>query len=128
MSFKLLQWNNLVKKLVKPNGIIRRHFSALTKCHKSNCILLNQTETNLDFIPPRSNRRDFIGWVGDKKDGYRTQKDTSDKEHIKFGLKQLKTEIKLWTEEVTEKLRADPMLFCPSGDFFIYTFENFFRN
>lgn len=124
--FNLRRWNNILNKIVIPNGVIQQHFSALTKCHSGNCFLLNQTPIYFDRIPP-SNRRDFIGWVGDKKDGYRTQKDQSDREHIKFGLKQLKTEIKLWTEEVKEKFRADPMLLCPSGMFRIYSFQFFFE-
>lgn len=60
-------------------------------------------------------RRNFIGFVPDRKDGYQKQKEETTKEHIKFGLKQLKTEIKLWTEEMTESLYGDPLLICPPG-------------
>lgn len=61
------------------------------------------------------NRRNFIGFVPDRKDGYKTQKEQCAKEHIKYGLKQFKNEVKLWTEEMKETLRADPLMICPPG-------------
>lgn len=114
MSVNFLRWNRLVQSLANPNRICQRHFSALAKCCGEDNVLLKHVATDPDSIQP-PNRRDFIAWVGDKKDGYRTQKDVTDREHIKYGFKQLKTELKLWTEEVKEQLRADPMALCPPG-------------
>lgn len=114
MSLNFLRWNRIIKCVSNPNRICQRHFSALTKCCHGENVVLSRIAIDPDCIVSH-NRRDFIGWVGDKKDGYRTQKEESDREHIKFGFKQLKTEIKLWTEEVKEHLRADPMAFVPPG-------------
>lgn len=117
MSVNLFRWHSVIKDLVCLNKIHARQFSALTKCHKTDDTFLIQTKTNLPNIQP-FNRRDFIGFVPDPKDGYKTQKELTDKEHAKLGFKQLKTELKLWTEELKEDLRSDPMTFVPPGENF----------
>lgn len=114
MFLNYLKWNKILKKLVNSNEIHRSHFSVLAKCCNVDSILFNQMSANPDFIQPH-NRRDFIGFVPDRKDGYGKQKDVSNKEHIKFGLKQLKTELKLWSAEMTEAIRGDPILILPPG-------------
>lgn len=96
------------------NKLFQRHFSILLTQYKKSNELLKQTEGHIPCIHPY-NRRNFIGFVPDKKDGYKTQKEVTKREHIKYGLKQIKTELKLWTEEMKETLRADPLMICPPG-------------
>lgn len=115
MSAIFQTWNNiLLKSLLQPNGMRARYYSALMKCHRKNHILLNHIVNEPNIQQPCI-KRDFIGWVPDKKDGYRTQKEESETSHLIYGIKQLKNEFKLWKEEVKEHLRADPMMFCPPG-------------
>lgn len=113
MSRNFLKWNHIVKELVKTNKICQRQFSIFTT-HRNRTSVPKPPTINVPCIQP-SNRRNFIGFVPDRKDGYKTQKDDSDREHIKYGLKQLKNELKLWSEEVKETLRADPLMICPPG-------------
>lgn len=103
-----------IKDLIIVNKIYARQFSAFAKGCKKCDTLLNQRVWIVPNIHP-CNRREFIGFVPDRKDGYKTQKELSEKEHMKSGLKQLKTELKLWTEEMKEELRSDPMLIAPEG-------------
>lgn len=109
MSLKFLNWSK------KINRLCQRHFSIISTHHKRNNLLLKHANVHTPFVICPYNRRDFIGFVPDKKDGYKTQKDLPDKEHIKFGLKQIRNEFKLWTEEMKETLRADPLMICPPG-------------
>lgn len=110
----------LFKGIVQSHRICVRHYSALLKCHRKNHAFLNPNSVSEPSvcIQPH-NKRDFIGWVKDKKDGYRTKKEESETAHLKYGLNMLKTELKLWTEEVKEHLQADPMMFCPPGNAFV---------
>lgn len=55
-------------------------------------------------------------WVPDKKDGYRTQKEVSTKQHIIDGFKQLKNEVEVWRNEVKEHLLSDPVLIFRAGE------------
>lgn len=84
------------------------------------------TNTVLKRMPNKSDncavqssgaRRGFQLWVPDKKDGYRTKKDVSTKQHIVDGFKMLKSEFKMWKEETIEHLRADPLLVYRPGEF-----------
>lgn len=104
--------NILVKSLAQSNRICARSYSALLKYNSSTAPIV--VESNFRIHP--CNKRDFIGWVSDKKDGYRTRKEESETSHLKFGITQLKKEMKLWKEEVKEHLRADPMMFVPPGN------------
>lgn len=125
MSAILQTWNRmLVDKLMRPNHrICARYYSALMKCHHRNdCVLLSQIVKNPNFSVQPCDKRDFIGWVRDRKDGYRTQKEESETAHLKFGVKQLKNELKIWKEEVKEQFRYDPMMFVPPGKFVIVIF------
>lgn len=116
MSAIFQTWNRLFcKNVVQPNQICARYYSALLKCHRKDYVLLDRIVIEPNFSIHPSNKRDFIGWVSDKKDGYRTRKEESETAHLKYGIKQLKTELKLWKNEVKEHLRADPMMFCPPG-------------
>lgn len=65
-------------------------------------------------------------WEPHKKAGY-VQKHVfpGKKEMIVNGLKELKSEIALWKEEVTEKLRMDPIVVYRPGEVdIIYNFED----
>lgn len=121
MSAIFQTWNRIfVKNLIHPNHrICARYYSSLIKCHHhdhhKNCVLLNQIAKEPNFSIQPYDKREFIGWVRDKKDGYRTQKDESETAHAKFGIKKLKTELKIWKEEVKERFRYDPMMFVPPG-------------
>lgn len=101
-----------MKDFFKKNPICQRHFSILF--WEKNTEFLNREAVRLPYTY-KYNRRNFIGFVPDRKDGYKTRKEESDKEHIKYGLKQFKNELKLWTEEMKETLRADPLMICPPG-------------
>lgn len=118
MSAIFQTWNRvLVEKLMRPNHrICARYYSALMKCHhRTDCVLLSQIVREPKFSLQPCDKRDFIGWVRDKKDGYRTQKEESETAHLKFGVKQLKKELKIWKEEVKEHFRYDMMMFVPPG-------------
>lgn len=57
-------------------------------------------------------------WEKDKKGGYNRDLNHKfwQKDAILSGLKELKGEIKMWKEEVTEKLRSDPVLIFRPGE------------
>uniref|UniRef100_A0A1L8DUN7 Putative chaperone protein n=1 Tax=Nyssomyia neivai TaxID=330878 RepID=A0A1L8DUN7_9DIPT len=56
-------------------------------------------------------------WERDRKSGYNsTREELSKKQMILDGLKELKTEIALWKEEVREKIRSDPILLYRAGE------------
>lgn len=57
-------------------------------------------------------------WERDKKGGYNRELERKfwKKDVILSGLQELKGEIKLWKEEVTEKLRSDPVLIHRPGE------------
>lgn len=116
MSVNLFRRKIVINDLIKLHKIYARQFAALAKYYKKDEALLNQSGRihPCDIHP--CNRRDFIGFVPDRKDGYKTQKELTEKEHVRLGLKQLKTELKLWTEEIKEELRSDPMLIAPHGE------------
>lgn len=103
----------MLKDFVKTNKIYQRHYSILLT-HRRNNKLLKQAIVQIPYIYPY-NKRNFIGFVPDRKDGYKAQKEVSDRENIKYGLKQFKNELKLWTEEMKETLRADPLMIYPPG-------------
>lgn len=74
------------------------------------------TSANNCLVQTSSSRRDFQIWVEDKKDGYRTKKEVSSKQHVIDGFKMLKSEFKLWKEEVKEHFRNDPILVFRPGE------------
>lgn len=95
------------------NTLCLKNFPALIIFCKRNNKLLKPVTLHTTCVQ----RRNFIGFVPDRKDGYKTLKDEPKREHIKYGLKQFKNELKLWTEEMKETLRADPLMICPPGSF-----------
>lgn len=93
-----------------------RHSSILTKNRIDHSTFLSRPAANKLTIET-CDRRGFIGFVPDKKDGYgKGPKKETDMEHFKFGIKQLKKELKMWKDEITEELRNDPMLVIPPGN------------
>ncbi|XP_054733502.1 complex I intermediate-associated protein 30, mitochondrial [Anastrepha obliqua] len=67
------------------------------------------------FIHTSAVRATF--WEREKKSGYKTQLPLpSKKELIVEGLRELKEEIKLWKEEMKEKLETDPILVYRPGE------------
>lgn len=118
MSLNIIKRNNIRCDILKFYQI-SRNFSAFSKkyCYNVQSQGSEQIITTLPYMHWYS-RRNFLGFVPDKKDGYRTLKEVSTKEHIKSGLKQLKYELSLWTEEITQTLRGDQLLICPPGIFY----------
>jgi len=56
-------------------------------------------------------------WERDKRSGYQTKlKEPSKKDMVKEGLKDLKEEIRLWRNEMKEKLESDPVLVFRPGE------------
>ena len=56
-------------------------------------------------------------WEREKKSGYGKKYPTiPSKAMIVEGLKELKSEIQLWTEEIKEKFEGDPILICRPGE------------
>lgn len=51
----------------------------------------------------------------DKKTGYKTKRPSNEsvKDRVRFGLKELKTEIKIWTDEVKDAMEFDPIMASP---------------
>lgn len=109
----IFKFNN-INGLFKAHKIFQRQFWTLTKCNDRNSQTSNGIFVNLTCLPV-CNKRHFIGFVPDRKDGYKTKLEKSDGENVYTGLKQLKEELKLWTEEMKETLRGDPLLICPPG-------------
>lgn len=97
-------------ELAIQNVLYRNHrqYSVLTSSYADRTFLVDKA-IQCNHIE----RRGFIGYVLDKKDGYRTRKEVSKKQHIFDGLKQLKTELKLWGSEWKEDFECDPELFYP---------------
>ena len=54
-------------------------------------------------------------WEKERKGGYDTREKVSPIQHIKHGFQELKGEIKLWTQEAKETLKADPLLVARPG-------------
>lgn len=65
-------------------------------------------------------------WERDRKSGYnKFTKEPTKKQLILDGLKELRGEIELWTEEIKEKLESDPILvFRPGETDVVFTFNN----
>lgn len=110
-NFCQLRHLNIANKDI--NNKCFRKFSILTNCNVDH-ELLSRLGSNVNCIHPYD-RRNFIGFVKDKKDEYRTQREESKREHIKFGLKQLKSEFELFKEEVKEHFRSDLPWVPPSN-------------
>lgn len=51
----------------------------------------------------------------DKKSGYKPKKTDNEsvKDRVRFGLKELRKEIKVWSEEVKDVLEFDPLMGSP---------------
>lgn len=90
------------------DSVCHKQFSVLTRCNGDRTFLDDKV-TNLNRIAAFE-RRTFIGYVKDPKDGYRSRKESSTKEHIRDGMKLLRTELNIWTEEVKEHFRNDPRI------------------
>lgn len=89
--------SNLQKFLTNTSGIYHKILS-ISAIHTSN--------VNKTF------------WERSKKAGYEPDfKNISKKKLILDGLKELKQEIALWRDEVTEKLESDPILVYRPGSF-----------
>lgn len=96
---------------------IIRNISNLTKCSSCSNQVLKNVITNRPAVISAGDRRNFIGFVSDKKDGYgKPPKKESNMDHYKFGFNQLKKEIKLWKDEMKEQLSNDPILIVPPGE------------
>lgn len=64
-------------------------------------------------------------WEPDKKSGYSKPVFPSRKKLIVDGLRELKSEIALWKEEMTERLRMDPIVVYRPGEVdIIYDFQD----
>lgn len=65
-------------------------------------------------------------WEREKKSGYKTElPEPSKKKMILDGLKELKAEIQLWSEEMKEKLESDPILvFRPGETDIVFNFKD----
>lgn len=54
-------------------------------------------------------------WEKDRKGGYNTTEKISTIQHIRNGIKEFKSEFKLWTQEVKETIAADPLIIARPG-------------
>lgn len=80
--------------------------------------------TSTAFFHTTSVCRTF--WEREKKSGYKTSlPEPSKKQMILDGLKELKSEIHLWKEEMKEKFESDPLLvFRPGETDIVFTFKD----
>lgn len=113
----LMHSNTKISSFIKTLNVCNRHFSAIQRNHENNKVLLNRVLVGCEPCVNPCDRRNFIGYVPDKKEDYKTMKDETQLEHMKFGLKQLKNEVKMWTEEWKEILRNDPLIILPYGKY-----------
>lgn len=104
----------LLSRIILSTQFVSRNFNSLNN-HQNKNLLKNCIPPNHRLIP-NSDRRSIQIWVPDKKGGYKTQKDLSNKQHLIDGFKQLKTEVKLWQAEVKEHFLNDPILICRPGN------------
>lgn len=124
MSIHFLRRNN-IKEIFKIHLMCQKKLSTLSKYDNRNSQISTNGKTTKSACFLYCIKRSFIGFVPDKKDGYKTQKDGPIKENVIIGLKQLKKELNLWTEEMKETLRGDPLLICPPGSFINIRFDYF---
>lgn len=82
----------------------------LTNSYADREFLVDKTH----FNPiPVHNRRNLIAFVTDRKDGYRSLKPVSNRQHVIDGFQILKDEIKLWKSEFKDRILIDPDLVSP---------------
>ncbi|XP_055697018.1 complex I intermediate-associated protein 30, mitochondrial [Phlebotomus papatasi] len=111
--------------LVRPHGILKVLFQSVRKCRSqihqlsSNC----RSPTAKSEVILKNSRCLHTSpisrswWEKDRKGGYNfTRASVSRKQMILDGLKELKTEIALWQQEVREKLESDPILIYRPGE------------
>ena len=98
--------NKLVKIVLNS-----RCYSHLTANH--NVASLNQQLKTNGIHTTLANQTFF---ERDKKSGYRTSIPVTKKKLILDGLKELKSEIKLWKEEMREKFESDPIVVFRPGE------------
>lgn len=115
MNFPFSQYRYLNCLLKTTNNVsISNHqckLSTLSNGRKSQKCLLKKPKNpvRLQF----GDRRTFIPFVGDRKEGYRTQKEETFWQHTKFGFGHLKNEVKMWTEEWKDHIKSDILLLPP---------------
>lgn len=80
-----------------------------------------QLDWPLGNIQTTANRRNIHVHCSDPKEGYRSGKELSSKQHIINGLKQLKGEIMMWKQEMKEHFANDPVLIYRPGEYYILT-------
>uniref|UniRef100_A0A1B0GNA1 NADH:ubiquinone oxidoreductase intermediate-associated protein 30 domain-containing protein n=1 Tax=Phlebotomus papatasi TaxID=29031 RepID=A0A1B0GNA1_PHLPP len=111
--------------LARPHGILKVLFQSVRKCRSqihelsSNC----RSPTAKSEVILKNSRCLHTSpisrswWEKDRKGGYNfTRASVSRKQMILDGLKELKTEIALWQQEVREKLESDPILIYRPGE------------
>lgn len=79
------------------------------------CAIYNKTLLKISAPANKLTQR-CLFWEKERKGGYDTREKVSPIQHIKHGFQELKCEIKLWTQEVKETLKADPLLIARPGE------------
>lgn len=78
-------------------------------CYLVHCVLLMVYRRSFNTsLPSAGLFHEF-----DKKSGYKDKTKQRPTELIREGLKELKNEIRLWTSEVQDKLKCDPIIGVP---------------
>lgn len=117
MNARKMQFIARLPKNISAAATNRRNFTS-DRGLWMNTVLKRTPNTNHCVVQTSGDRREFQIWVRDKKDGYKPQKVVSNKQHMIDGFKMLRSEFKLWKEEVKERLLGDPILvFRPGGVF-----------
>lgn len=80
---------------------------------------VNRNVNIVNITPVLINSRRSLFWEKDRKGGYDTAENISNLEHMKKGFKELKHEVKLFTEEVKELWDSDPILIARPGNIII---------
>ncbi|XP_073950562.1 complex I intermediate-associated protein 30 [Choristoneura fumiferana] len=86
-----------------------RAYSALNKVLKKGLNLNNST-------PILTNTQRWLFWEKERKGGYNTKGEVSTITHLKTGFKELKSEVKLWMQEMKELAVTDPLLIARPGE------------
>lgn len=85
-----------------------RHYSVLCKQINLNLLAINS-------CPIIINTQRWLFWEKERKGGYNTEIKLSNWQHLKYGIKELKQELKLFTQEVKELFATDPLLIARPG-------------
>lgn len=96
----------------------RLNVNLFQQCRKYSAISknLNKTIHFKYFSPAHSVSQRWLFWEKDRKGGYDTKiGNISYTEHVKNGFKELKYELKLWSQEMKELVETDPLLVARPG-------------